>query len=281
MSSKRNEDRIPGPHVENVDTAPQSLNKLDIPIPTEFVEIPSQGQYYPEDHILYGQKTIEIKYMTAKEEDILNSKSLIKKGVAVDRFLQSIIIDKRIKVNELLTGDKNALIIAARISGYGSEYETNIVCPSCGKSFKFEFDLDKVELQEGDLKIVNGVLTERGTVMITLPKTKWQFEIRFLTGADEIWLAEYTKNKKKKKLPENPLTDQIKTFTVSIDGVEERDQISKAIDVLPAHDSRYVRAAYKKIIPNADLKQEIVCEECETEQEVSVPFTADFFWPDR
>ena len=104
-------------------------------VPTEFVELPSQGKFYPQTHPLYGQDSIEIRQMTAKEEDILTSKTLIKKGVALDRVVDNLIVDKRIKQDSLLVGDKNAIIIAMRVSGYGNEYNTRVVCPSCAVSY--------------------------------------------------------------------------------------------------------------------------------------------------
>ena len=64
---------------------------LTFTTPTEFVELPSGGNYYPEGHRLHGEQTVEIKFMTAKEEDILTSKTLIKQGVALERLLKSVI----------------------------------------------------------------------------------------------------------------------------------------------------------------------------------------------
>ena len=117
---------------ENTAVPPQVMtqggeeNPFSFVIPTEFVELPSKGLFYPPNHPLHNQETIEIKQMTAKEEDILTSRSLLKKGVAIERVISSVIMDKRIKPATLLVGDRNAIIIAARISGYGSDYATKI-----------------------------------------------------------------------------------------------------------------------------------------------------------
>ena len=101
-------------------------NPFSFVVPTEFVELPSKGRFYSENHPLHNQETIEIKQMTAREEDILTSRSLLKKGVAVERVLHSLMIDKRVDPGSLIVGDRNAIIIAARVSGYGHEYTTNI-----------------------------------------------------------------------------------------------------------------------------------------------------------
>ena len=114
-------------------TAPASLSYVT---PTEFVELPSRGQFYSTDHPLYEKDVIEMRYMTAKDEDILTSPALLKKGVAIDRLLQNLVVDKNINPNNLLIGDKNALLLAARISGYGEEYPVVLQCNSCGEAIK-------------------------------------------------------------------------------------------------------------------------------------------------
>ena len=90
--------------------------------PTEIVELPSKGHFYINGHPLSSGK-VEIKYMTAKEEDILTSENLIRQGTVIDKLLESLIVDKSIKVDDLLTGDKNALMVASRILAYGKDYD--------------------------------------------------------------------------------------------------------------------------------------------------------------
>ena len=114
-------------------------------VPTEFVELPSQGKFYPQGHPLCGEDTIEIKFMTAKDEDILTSTTLIKKGLVLDRLIDNLLIDKRIKSNSLLTGDRNAIIVAARRSAYGSDYEITVSCPDCEESSLHSYDLGDVK----------------------------------------------------------------------------------------------------------------------------------------
>ena len=119
---------IPNPEDEGPPAAAVSApTQFNWSVPTEFVEIPSKGKFYPNGHPLHNLDTIEIKYMTAKEEDILSDRSLLKKGIAVDRALQNLIVNKAIKIDDLLVGDKNALLIAARKTGFGPEYTTIIL----------------------------------------------------------------------------------------------------------------------------------------------------------
>jgi len=262
--------------VENVEEVPTP--PISFSTPTEFVDLPSKGIYYLEGHPLCGKDTVEIRYMTARDEDILTSRSLLKKGVAIDRLLQNILIDKTIKVDELLVGDKNALIIAARITGYGANYQTKMMCPACGSHGRNTFDLENIGM--ADTEIPPEVdKTSNGTFVVTTPRTKTQVELKLLTGADEKKLAKAIAMKKKKKLPESALTDQLRLTIASVGGAKEPNMINLFIGSLPASDARYIRDIYAKLMPNVDMKQDFECVECGYEQEMEVPFTTDFFWP--
>jgi len=253
---------------------------LSFAAPTEMVELPSGGKLYPEGHPLHGVESVEIKFMTAKEEDILTSKALLKKGIALDRLLESVIVQPKVKPDDFLIGDKNAIIVAARITGYGSNYETSVVCPACGERSRFEFDLEDAKIVKGgDAEDV--VPTERGTVKIKLPKAKWEVEVRHLTGKDEKSLSKTLEHKRKHKLPENSVTEQFKLMIVSVEGHEDRTTIEKVIEAMPASDARYLRKKYDEITPNLDLTQEFTCVHCDAETSMEVPFNTEFFWPGR
>ena len=154
--------------------------------PTYFVDLPSKGRFYPPSHPVHNKETIEIKYMTAKEEDFLTSQPLIRKGIAIDRVLESVIVDKSIHIDDLLLGDKNALMIGTRITGYGEEYKVEITCPKCGKESDYEFDLEKVGTNdyEEQIKELGCEFTPRNTVSVDLPTSKVNVEIRLLNGLD-------------------------------------------------------------------------------------------------
>ena len=253
---------------------------LSFVTPTEFVELPTKGAYYPEDHPLHGQDTVEIRYMTAKDEDILASKTLLKKGLAVDRFLQNVIVDKRVRVEDLLIGDKNAIIVAARITGYGSQYEAKITCPACQETDDQSFDLEEVGINDAtDTDEIEN--TGNGTFKVTVPKSGVEVEFRALTSRDERALSQMTETKRRKKLPESLLTDQLKQFIVSVNGSDDRTHINKFINSMPTMDSHFLRVAYRNAVPNVDLAQTFTCSACSYEAEMEVPFTAEFFWPKR
>jgi transcription elongation factor Elf1 len=249
--------------------------------PTEFVELPSKGQFYDENHPLHQAEVVEIRHMTAKEEDILTSEALLKRGVAVDRMLQSVLVDKQVKVTELLIGDKNALIVASRITGFGPHYETMIGCPACGQNISNAFNLGELELVDHTDVPANVTVNEDGTFNVHLESIDFSVQLKLLTGADESRWSERKDKKKKLKLPDSTVTDQLKLIVVGVEGRTEASVISEFIDVCPTRASREIRSAYEAVMPNVDLNQEFTCPECNHDGRIGVPLTADFFWPDQ
>jgi|ETNvirenome_6_85_1030632.scaffolds.fasta_scaffold00477_6 hypothetical protein len=249
--------------------------------PTEFVDLPSQGRFYAEGHPLHNSLTVEIRHMTAKEEDILTSESLLKKGIAVDRMLQSLVVDKSLKLGELLIGDKNALLVAARITGFGPHYETKVGCPSCGETIDNSFNLNELDLVSATELPPNVELLPNGNFKATLETIDgFTVELRLLKGNDEKVFSASREKKKKLKLPEAAITGQLKLVVVAVNDVDDGGLIAKFIDAIPTTASREIRAIYEALMPNVDLTQEISCSQCDHEGRISVPLTADFFWPE-
>jgi hypothetical protein len=246
--------------------------------PTEFVDLPSKGKFYPEGHPLHEVESIEIRHMTAKDTDILTSKSLLKKGVAVERMLQNVISDSNIKVNDLYSGDRNAIIVACRINGFGPNYDVKVTCPNCSVNTQHSFDLQNINIKEASEDIN---ITENGTFVVTLPRTGIDVECRLFNGNDEKRLFQSSEKRKKLKLPDTTLTEQYKMLIVSLNGETERGLVEKFIDIMPAFDASYLTKIYDQVAPNVDMKHDFTCLECEQESQVNIPFSANFFWPDR
>lgn len=279
MSNRNNNDRM-GSAPIHADT-PQQKSILDFVSPTEFVELPSKGMGYSEDHPLSGEDVIEIRFMTAKDEDILTSETLLKKGIALERLLENIIVNKTIDPKTMLIGDRNAVIIAARASGYGNLYQTKTTCPKCGTGAEICFNLSEPKIQELNYEELEFLTkNEAGNFIIILPQTNFSVEVRLLTGEDEQYLTKLAQSKKKNKLGDSVMTDQYKMMIVSVEGVTDKPTLGKFIEVMPAADSRFLRNAYKKIIPNIRISEDFSCTSCGHEQELEVSFGADFFWPD-
>jgi hypothetical protein len=264
------------------DESPASLaSPLAFVSPTEMVDLPSEGKLYPQGHPLSGKNTIEIKFMTAKEEDILTNKSLIKKGVVIDRLLQSLIVDKSIKVEELLVGDKNAIMVAARISGYGPEYSFSLTCPECQEKSQEVFDLQEVRMKDvSEPEDIDVKSVSPGLFSTVLPRSKIEVVFRLLNGKDE---AEVTKSfiSSKSTEHESNSTAQLKRILVSANGVSDRRELSMFINNMPAIDARHLRSLVNDLSPNIEMKNDFSCSSCDYEEEVEIPFTVEFFWPKR
>jgi hypothetical protein len=258
---------------------PAMANPLDFINPTEFVALPSKGRY-PEGHPLHGQENIEIRYMTAKDEDILTSKSLLKQGIAIDRLIQNLIVNKSVNAKDLYIGDRNAIIVYARASAYGHIYKTKVTCPNCSHVNSCGFDLNEFKSYDGmDWEGLEVEPTSHGTFFTTLPLTNIKAEVRPLLGLDE---AGMIRELKKDKKGENGLvTNQMKKFCVSFNGYKEKKIINQVVDQLTAADSRYLRTVFAAISPDLSIRGQFECVSCEHEEEMSVPFGTDFFWPDR
>ena len=279
------QDGSPPPNMieeDHVDSATPNAT-FSFVVPTEFVELPSRGEYYPPSHPLHQCDTIEIRQMTAKEEDMLTSRSLLKKGVAVDRVIQSIIVDNRLSADSLLIGDRNALIIAARCSGYGHEYETKVTCPECSTTQPYAFDLNEAQITHGTaLESMQVSSNGDGTFDLKLPVTEVTVTFRLLTGADERkYLNSIKKTGKNRQQQDAVITTQLRNLIVAVNGDFSADAIKYLIDNIPSRDSRRLRTTYKLVSPDISLDQHFECEACDFSGEMEVPLTADFFWPDR
>jgi hypothetical protein len=262
--------------------APAAPATLSYVTPTEFVELPSRGKFYPSDHPLHNKEVIEMRFMTAKDEDILTSPALLRNGLAIDRLIENLIVDSNVNVNDLLLGDKNAVILAARISGYGEQYNVNVTCPNCEASIEHQFDLSEIPHQNGTIPEddnENVYLTPEGTFVAKLPKSQFSVEFKLLTGQDEDYLEKVALKTKKLKLPEASATNLLKRLVVSVNDVNVTSEINNFIDNMPAQDARFLRACVTTVTPNVDMTQEVECSSCGTVSEMAVPFTSEFFWP--
>ena len=248
---------------------------------TEFVELPSRGMFYPKNHPLHGQEVVEIRFMTARDEDILTSPALLRKGVAIDKFIQNILVDQSIKVPDLLIGDKSAIMVAARVTGYGPEYEVKITCPECNTESEVVVDLsDYHKYFEKFEQSDKFKLDADGNFQTTLPMSGQSVVVRLLTSRDEARMTSRIASKKKNKLQETNTTDFLKTIIVSIDGITDVSHLNDLIGDMPARDSRFLRKNYTTLVPSVRLREDFECMYCGAETETEVPLEATFFWPD-
>ena len=261
-----------GANLQSEITPPQQTQQMQFIVPTELVELPTKGLFYDEGHPLHHAETIEIKHMTTKEEDILTNESFIKNGTVLDRVLQSLIVDNKIRVKDLFVGDKNALLVASRIYGYGPEYKSSIRCPSCRTVSEHQINLQDLEHTPFEENVAtHGVEVDYNSksLFLTIPRNEVKLELRLLKEEKQT-----QKNKK------TGLVDLYKRIIKSVNGNSSPVYIEQYINSMAAVDSRYLRGIYAKLIPNVDFSVELECPECSTVSKVEVPLNAEFFWPD-
>ena len=234
--------------------------------PTEEIELPSKGLVYPEDNPLSSGK-VEIKYMTAKEEDILTNQAYIQKGIVLDKLLESVVVSK-INIDDLVIGDKNALLIATRILGYGGNYEVNI------NGNNEVIDLTGLENKSLDeSSFMKGV----NEFTFTLPSNNTVVTYKLLTGKDEKAIERELAGLKKINKNTSPeLSTRLKHIILSVDGDTEKKSIREFVDgYLLARDSRALREHIRDTQPDVDLNVIL-----DSGEEVRVPIGLNFFWPD-
>ena len=247
-------------------------------IPTELVPLPSLGKVYPEGSSLHGKQVIEIRPMTAREEDILTSRALIKKGTVITELIRSCLIDKSIDPDSLISGDRNAVMTSLRITGYGSDYATEVDCPECGERSKQNFDLTQLPIKNLDEDPVN---TGENVFEFVLPYTKKKVKFKFLDGNDEAQINKLQdRSKKSGAKNSNLITLRYRFQILAVDTITDKTKIQMFTRNMPARDSRALRAYIDSIEPGIEMKSWMECPMCGEESEVKMPLGASFFWPD-
>ena len=247
-------------------------------IPTELVPLPSAGKVYPDGSPLHNLEAVEIRPMTAREEDILTSRALIKKGTVITELIKSCLTDKTIDPNMLISGDRNAIMTSLRITGYGADYSAEVECPACNEKSKQAFDLTQLPitmLEESPVEAGANLFS------FTLPYTKKEIRFKFLDGHDENDINKLQERGKKQGMKNsNMITLRYRYQIQAVDKITDKTKIQMFIRNMPARDSRALRAHIDSIEPGIEMKNWMECPHCGTESEVRMPLGASFFWPD-
>ena len=227
--------------------------------PSEVIDLPSEGK-------------LEIKYMTAKEEDILTSQNLIKKGLVIEKLLDSLILTKGVKSEDLVIGDKNAVMVAARILAYGPEYACEVTNPNTGENLTHTFNIADCPF----IKLPKDI--DGNNFDFELPVSKQKITFKLLTGKDERMINEELDKIRKlgtQVIPE--LTTRLRYLITSVDGETKQNVINSFVENMLSKDSLSLRQEITKVTPDIDLSQEI---DIEGESvKVDIPMTVNFFWP--
>lgn len=253
-------------------------------LPVNTIPLPSKGVVYPPESPLHGVPEVQLKAMTVQEENILTSKALIKKGTVITELIKSCLVNKDINVNEMLSGDRNTLMVAIRSEGYGNEYPVDVKCASCQETSEQVFDLNQFPLKMLEIEPVEPGKNE---FPFTLPFSGAQVTFRFLTGKDEEDIVAIQESKKKivkagTAIIDDSLQLQLQYSIVSVNGNRDKLFISNFVRQMQAKDSRALRKYIANAQPGVEMSQDLVCPHCgHNEKEVGMPIGVSFFWPDR
>ena len=247
-------------------------------VPREYVTIPSRGKIYPPTSALHNMEEIEVRHLTAADEDVLTSRSLLRSGKAIDTMLSNVILNKSIKVEDLISGDKNAILTFLRITGYGAEYPVEIDCPSCNENVKYEFDLGQLKMRILDTEPL-GVGENRFS--FELPSGV-SLEFKLLNSAEDSEISDMQeKHRRATNSPlERNITTKMKYQIVSVNGDNNKTLIGRFVDSMNVRDSRAFRKHLEDTEPDMDMSQDFKCPMCGHSGEVDIPITVGFFWPE-
>jgi hypothetical protein len=257
---------------------PTQVEKNKFDFPTEVIELPSKGLIYPEGHPL-RKGLCEIKYMTAREEDILANQNLIKKGIVLDKLFESVVVEPGVNTNDIFIGDKNAILMATRILGYGADYQIEMTDPFTLEKQTVVIDLGKVQTKDIDDNVFNA----KNRYSFKLPTTDTEIVFKLLTHGDE---QEITKEiQALEKLNKSSgtsfdVTTRLKYMIVSVDGNEDRGFINRwVVNSFLARDTKAFRKYVKDLSPDLDMKFQFTSELTGETEALDIPFGINFFYP--
>jgi len=247
--------------------------------PTEIIDLPSKGKVYsPESPLSKG--TIEIKYMTAREEDILASQNLIRKGVVLDKLFESVVVEEGVDINDICIGDKNAILLATRILGYGAQYDVEVNDPFTGEAQKVAIDLSKIQIKEVDESLLNS----QNKYEFELPTAKKKIIFKLLTHKDEkdiqAEILALQRLSKDKDSVSADVSTRLRYMIQEVDGNSDRGFINNFVkNNLLARDTRAFRTYVSTISPDLDLKFNFTSDITGDTEALDIPLGAGFFYP--
>tara|TARA_R100001015_G_C4630312_1_gene191835 strand:+ start:1380 stop:2264 length:885 start_codon:yes stop_codon:yes gene_type:complete len=279
--TKKQEAPTPPPQIVEQNDNPFGLSFV---VPTEIIKLPSGGNLYEESSPLCGLTEVEVKAVTAAQEDIMINDSFIREGIVFDKLIDSIMITPGIQASDMMYCDKVAVLMSARKSGYGDEVLFSTSCESCGHEYEMPVLMSEM-LEKTSENSFNPKTTdeweyseETGTFSFTLPTTELEMEIR-LAGTNEIDNLDASRVQRQKlNLPFNETIEFLRMVIVSAQGITDRTSINKLTEILPAADARLIRSIHNRNLPNISTTHETTCPKCDTTQEKEVPFSLGWFW---
>lgn len=255
---------------------PTSTNQQkSFPFSTEVISLPSKGLCYPENHPLANGQ-ITIKLMTAKEEDILTSSNLIRKGIHIDKLLESIVVEPGVKVEDLLIGDKNAILVASRMLAFGADYPISMVDKFTGEEVTLNVDLSKIEIKE----VEDSLLNRNNEYEFVLPQSKATIKFKLLTHGDELAINKDIEAISKVSQYGAEITARYRRIITEVNGSRDLSVISDFVsNKLLARDSKELRKYITSITPDLDFTFKYTYPSTGETEALAIPFGIDFFYP--
>jgi hypothetical protein len=255
----------------------QNSNDDLLDIPVELAPLPSSGIVYPAGSAFSGKEAVEIKAMTAREEDILTSAALAKKGTILTELIRSCLIEKSVDPADLLVSDRYALLLTIRAVGYGTEYEEDVTCSECDVTKPRVFNLASFPIKRLDIEPVT---PGSNLFSFTLPKSQKHIKFRFLTGRDEEDMHAVTERQKKLGMVfDTNITTTLIRSIVSVNDVSDKTRIARFVQNMPAQDSLALRKYMGDHQPGVLFRQQLTCPACGHVEEVNMPMGMGFLWP--
>ena len=255
--------------------AQQQSAPKSYPFPTEIISLPSKGLVYPESNPL-SKGEVTVKLMTAREEDILTSATLIKKGIQLDKLLESIVVEPGVSINDLVIGDKNAILVTSRILAFGPDYEAKINDPFDNEEIDITIDLSQIKIKEID----ENKLNRSNEYDFFLPISKTNIKFKLLTHGDELVINKDIEASQKTLKQSNEITTRYRRIITEVDGVRDTGTISNFVtNRLLAGDSKALRKYITEITPDLDLKFDYTSPVTGETEALRIPFGVGFFYP--
>jgi len=269
-----------GPNIPEVMRQNVMKDEFGWEVPVEAIPLPTRGVIYNPDSTLHNRDVLHIKSMTAREEDILASPAFQKEGTSITHLFQSCLTDKSINSDDMIMGDRMALMIGIRVTGYGPEYHVTAGCQSCGTKNDFTIDLSSIPIKR--LKI-EPVKPGENKFEFVLPVTKKRVIFKYVTEREN--RERSITNKNMQKVLGNNIANTVTSFLensiVSVDGITDRMKIKHFVLNMPAFDSKSLRTFITDNEPGMDMNCGFDCKNCGVANETMMPVTAEFFWPSK
>jgi len=247
--------------------------------PVTSVKLPSRGVVYPPESPLFCAESVDVKAVTAKEENILASPALIRKGTVLTTLMRACITNRSVDPDQMLVGDRNAILTAIRISAYGPRYAARVTCPECREEAEHDFDLSRLPLRTLEEEPAEGPGTN--AFAFRLPTSGWPVRFRLMDAASAARLDREIEAVRKKTGQEQAITLALTAQVISLKGVTDPARLARGISSMPAADSRALRLHMDRIAPGVDMTQEYECRSCGKSSEVEIPVGTEFFWPTK